>query len=871
MTMPAATPIPSSMQEHALAYTAPPLNWRLCKLRPRSKAPMLAEWNSHDRTIGHQRAAEAFSSEDHGIGLVHEASGTGAFDIDSVEWTAFAFSEFGFDLEAILAGYPRIVGRDGRDKILFRVPPTAALTNRKLRWPAPDANSKPITVFELRANGGQDVLPPSIHPDTGQPYRWRVSPFGFNEGIPMIPPMLLALWSDWPSFDRQLQAACPWAPVQEKTPPAPVRQVSSSHANVIGAFNQAYTVADLLPRYGYQVKGKRWLSPSSSTGIPGVVILKTTGHCYSHHASDLLNDGHSHDAFGLYCLMQHNGDFSNAVKAAARELGLPPARRTSSPPIPEVDFTELLDRQGRPGNAAPPTPTAPDHVALLPATPEDLLAPPGMIGHIAQHTLDTSQLPQPELAVANALCIASVALGRRVATRTGLRLNLQIVGVAKTAAGKEHARSKAKEILTAAKAAHLLGGEELASGQGLVSRLAAQPASLFQIDEFGLFLQAVQNPMAGSHKAEILTNFIKMHSAAMSVYCGTEYADQKARPRTDISHPCAVLYGTTTPETFFPALGSAHIASGYLNRMVVCFAPEARPTRRRARHQSVPGELTDWLMSAITLTDGGLTGTAECPLVMEEGVEAEKALMDFQALCDAALNSADSNGTAPLWGRAVEHATKIAALIELGINLKSRTISARAARWAVDFVQHWTEVMDHMVTVHVADSLFRRVVLDVVRLLAKSGAKGLTERELVKACRAYAGLRPFERDQVLDILKRDQEAVWCQIPAEGRGKPRTALVSTHYPDVCAACAIVDERAYPTALPTITADKTVGGIQQKNVNKTTYCGLPPTSADSLVGGNGGVFSSKNKDVAITADKMGGEPKSGEEEEERVGVF
>lgn len=54
-----------------------------------------------------------------------------------------------------------------------------------------------ITILEFRSGTRdgltvQDVLPPSIHPDTGQPYKWGGK--GHWQDIPVIPASLLAVW-----------------------------------------------------------------------------------------------------------------------------------------------------------------------------------------------------------------------------------------------------------------------------------------------------------------------------------------------------------------------------------------------------------------------------------------------------------------------------------------------------------------------------------------------------------------------------------------------------------------------------------------------------------------------------------------------------
>lgn len=57
--------------------------------------------------------------------------------------------------------------------------------------------AKQITVLELRCATSdgltvQDLLPPSIHPDTGQPYKWGGK--GDWRDMPVIPAALLAVW-----------------------------------------------------------------------------------------------------------------------------------------------------------------------------------------------------------------------------------------------------------------------------------------------------------------------------------------------------------------------------------------------------------------------------------------------------------------------------------------------------------------------------------------------------------------------------------------------------------------------------------------------------------------------------------------------------
>lgn len=418
-------------------------------------------------------------------------------------------------------------------------------------------------------------------------------------------------------------------------------------------------------------------------------------------------------------------------------------------------------------------------VAPMPLPPE-LLAPPGILQDIVQHILATAQRPQPALAVTAALALAGTVLGRKVATETGLRTNLYLVGVAGTSVGKEHARNVVKNILTAARLGDFIGGEDIGSGQGLISRVAASPNVLFQIDEFGLFMQDVQNPKAGSHRASILTNFIKLFSSAGTVYHGTEYANQKERPRQDIEYPCVNLHATTTPETLFDALGSAHVTSGYLNRMLVTFAPGDRPKRRRAAPTVAPQNVIDWIDTARQMSAGLAGLNPATPIVVAMDGAASSLFDAFDDELEQRIQGGEKTGTAPLWGRAWEHAAKVALVCGCAQNINSPVIDRQAATWAITFVRHHIAVIEREVSSRMADSPFMKVVLAVSRVIEKAGVHGMTERDISKACRPFKGLKPQERNQVIETILRDSEAKVVKFAtASGRGRPREAFVAAN--------------------------------------------------------------------------------------------
>ena len=358
----------------------------LVSIEPGEKIPKGKGWQRPGGHFTDADAAEAFWTKHpkHNMGAVLGPSRVCSLDVDDVPSTRQVLWDcLGLDLDALPVTYPTVVGNPERFRVLFKMPEGIDLSRHSLSWPNekdPDGSKfklaqaailaakekgdteqqakmqaladslKRFTVFELRAGLVQDVLPPSIHPGTGKPYTWRNPPKG--DGLPVLPNDLLNIWKNWDIFKRDAEAACPWAPkAPEPKKPAKAKSKPAAPAgsagSVIEAFNRAHDVEQLLHAHGYIQRGKKWLCPQSSTGLPGVTVSEDQ-KVYSHHGSDPLANGHQNDAFDVYCLLEHNGNQAAATKAAARMLGIEHKPRAPKPP-PEPGTSDQ-----------PPSPAADD-------------------------------------------------------------------------------------------------------------------------------------------------------------------------------------------------------------------------------------------------------------------------------------------------------------------------------------------------------------------------------------------------------------------------------------------------------------------------------------------------------------------------------
>ncbi len=173
----------------------------LVPIPSRQKGPTTKGWNLRENVTTDVHEAVSLTGN---IGLAHVYSTplTMALDIDDLPKARVWLAGRDVDLDGLMVADDAVQiasGRQGRAKLLYRLPsglaPIESLTIKETA--NVDGEEKQITVLEIRCatRDGltlQDVLPPSIHPDTDQPYRWGGK--GDWRNIPEIPETLLNVW-----------------------------------------------------------------------------------------------------------------------------------------------------------------------------------------------------------------------------------------------------------------------------------------------------------------------------------------------------------------------------------------------------------------------------------------------------------------------------------------------------------------------------------------------------------------------------------------------------------------------------------------------------------------------------------------------------
>lgn len=786
--------------QHGLAYLQ--RGWWLVAIPDGSKAPRTEDWNTVSELIDTpDKLVDRLARGAINIGLYHKESMTVAFDVDHEPLTRVMFEEFGLDYQAIVGAGMRIWSREGRDKVLFRCG-VDDLHLTKINWPQKENPSKVFTLFELRGGNCQDVLPPSIHPETKQPYRWYegAEPWSFEGDLPMIPADLLEFWLKLQDRDsglrEEISNACPWKVKHEgrrytqKARAAP----KSGNDDVVGQFNAANDIGAMLESAGYKRKGRRYLAPSSSTTIPGVVVLGDK--CYSHHGSDILADGYAHDAFDLLVMLHHSGDFRAAVKDAAGQLGIGREGRADVDADGVIDMSAVMAAQEK--RAAVVRDSRTENEPAISAYvggsgggadqlyPARLLSPPGMVGRVARWILETAYLPQPVMAVAGAFTLLGTVLGRKVALEMqAARSNLYFVCLAHSGFGKEHVRNCIKQALKDAVLTDLISGEEIASATGLLNSARARPVGVFLMDEMGAWLAALASKNASGHEKAIPEALKKLFSSTTQEMGGTAYADQKMNPLKPIPYPVISLYGTTTPGVFYSSITPEAIAGGFLNRLMVLEAPDLPPTEQEeANLWGTPGAITEWLKAARAIYPG-IVDDGSQPLRIPLAPMAKTLLTNFTAELRAKAISMRSDpakaGLVDLWARAREHAMKLALVLSIGMEEDATRLAALGASrhieidsmsmgWAIEFVRFTTERTEIAAATRMGSGDAEKLAQAILHILVDKPHDvdgGCLESHLSKASRLFKGKTGQERDVAFDMLRRDGSAFSAKLGVGG--------------------------------------------------------------------------------------------------------
>jgi len=258
------------------------------------KGPITEGWNLRENGITNVEQLHLLDGSN--VGLAHaysEPYPTCAVDFDDLLKAKNWFQKNGIEINRYISADDAVhivSGKPNRLKLLFRMK-TGPMPSQVIK-----EDAKTILEFRCATRKGltvQDVLPPSLHPETQQPYRWGGK--GHYSQIPMIPEEILNLWKSLLAPNHQaikpMISSLPESPKNVAILLEALEKISSdcdyeTYRNIVWAIKStAWSVADKIALLWSQKNMGRFseetfnnLINSYSPGNPNPITVGTIFH-----------------------------------------------------------------------------------------------------------------------------------------------------------------------------------------------------------------------------------------------------------------------------------------------------------------------------------------------------------------------------------------------------------------------------------------------------------------------------------------------------------------------------------------------------------------------------------------------------------------
>ena len=632
---------------------------------------------------------------------------------------------------------------------------------------------------------GQQFIAYGIHPDTGKPYEWPVQTLA-DLKIEELPVITEAQARE---FARQAYEMVPES-MRPKSLAVGLKS-PEAFANLPeqrGTFEAVQDALQYIPnqdldydswvRIGMAIKGalaeQGWPLFESWSASSSKNDAKTTAKSWGSFSPQRIGAG------TIYKLALDNGWIPDADLQLNGEIvmnGHHPAKEMlqtlqTSNPI-------TIAGSGAPPVLPPPKPlpTGWDQVG-------------GVIADMMALMATTAKRPQPVLALGASLCAIGALMGRKYRTESNTRSNLYVVGIAESGAGKNHSRVVINELFRKAGLLQYLGGNKIASGSGLLTAIQRQPAILFQLDEFGMFLSAAADrKRSPRYVCEILDLMTELYTTSGTTYFGIEYAsNQLNNAHRAIHQPCACIYGTTTPLHFWQALQASNVADGSLARFLILESEDDFPNSNELFGTiDPPQDLIDRLLLIHqgggqlngNLTDvGAIDEVLVDPRVVPMTAQARDAfrVLDHELL--GRLRLSRGTGFSSILARIEENATKLALIRAVSRDAVTPQIEDHDAHWGIALSRHCAELTIREATARVSENQVESNHKRALQILRDGDAAGMSKSEFTRRTQF---MDHRQRDGVLRTLTDAHLVEVFAMPTGGRPSQWIKLAGNDVP------------------------------------------------------------------------------------------
>ena len=317
--------------------------------------------------------------------------------------------------------------------------------------------------------------------------------------------------------------------------------------------------------------------------------------------------------------------------------------------------------------------------------------PPGLLGKVAKYIHDTAIRPVPEFALGAAIAFLAGICGRQYNVN-GTGLNQYVVILGKTGVGKEGATSGINRLFAALRpscppSAEFMGPETIASGPALRKLFTDQPSFVALWPEFGHRLRALTNPRASFADTTLKSELLKLYtrSGASDVLGKSVYSDSE-KNMDAVMAPALTILAESNPQSFLSALSDEQISDGFLPRFLVLEYTGKRDYRNTNANSPPDADLVDDI-GRLCSTVASMKTANVSPREVEFDAEARILEDAFDRSTTDDMNASADEVNKELWNRAHLKALRLSALIAVGQDPDTHTVSREAWEYAERLVR----------------------------------------------------------------------------------------------------------------------------------------------------------------------------------------
>ena len=692
-------------------------------LKPGTKRPIMDEWSRYCTQLPTDRECELWdkqwTSGYKNLGLcLGPASGVCAIDIDS-------------DKPELLAIPPlspvRKKGNTGETRF-FKWNENIRLEHK--------------CAIDILSIGSQTVLPPSIHPDTHEQYKWLTPDTLDNFDISELPELSLDGW-----FAKYLSLA-------EILHPEKIKGGGG-----IGARNN--WLKDV-------VWAKRIAEENEAEIVDSVYnldIAKNSPRLFTDAKEGFKADNEIDAKLNAWKFVS-----SVTVSFAKRKAGNAPSSISSIIELNEDDNTERRKADK--------------------FTPKSFPKARGLIKDFIDYCDLKDSGDQSALGLGGALSLMAVLCSNRFNTTVrGLITtpNLYIVNLTYSSFGKNAAQNLIQDLLMETGNSNLIGSAGIRSGSALVMNLPKQQERLDIVDECSAWLKA----MGGKedYKSELVEVLSLLYSKANSKFLGFTSVSSGEHYGA-CWNPCVSILGSTTPAGFRSSVKREMASKGLLPRNLIFIQKELGPYKGRqnrskldALERSIKNSINTIvntqrrvhpefersvnILAKIKDKDGNdiSEGTRYNPITKLMTDKAREYWLDYDEWTHYEKAKNPEGFESAFIGRFAELTAKVALHDAVGIG--ADTIDIDSVEWARETIETQWHNARPLYELANAETNHES---DLIRVLAIIKDHGQIKKTILSKCCSWLKMRDFE-----DILRQLEGQNTIEVvnvkPKSGAGRP----------------------------------------------------------------------------------------------------